>query len=86
MFITGVRLGRAVLAPGLAFALLELVSIHETLGAESEGWDVEELLEGDRVLARKMELAGACVKCLVMDPSGSSKPMVKLAKGADSHP
>jgi hypothetical protein len=45
MFITGVRLGRAVLAPGLAFALLELVSIHETLGAESEGWDIEELLE-----------------------------------------
>jgi hypothetical protein len=61
VFVARVRLRGAILAPGLAFAFLELVPVHKTLGAESEGWDVEEFLEGDRGLGEENRVGrGLC--------------------------
>jgi hypothetical protein len=48
MFIAGVSFRVAVLAFGLALALLEFVAVHVALSAKSEGRDFVELLERDR--------------------------------------
>jgi hypothetical protein len=73
MFIFGMRLGGAVSALGLALALLELVTVHETFGTEGKGWNVEELLEGDRGFSEEDGVS----RCLCVVPGDGSVRVLK---------